>query len=276
MDIYAPKLFKGAVEAKIANKVFVAQDYIPYNVLFYVLGPGGDDKTGHWWVAAKGLPSFVNTPFYLGSGNKLVTENDATESNLTYTYDPKHPVRTRGGNNLICQPCGPWAQNQEDGRTDILHFTSDPITTEFAMVGMITVKLFVESDVVDTDFTAKIIDMYPDGTPMLVQEGIKRMRWRNGPYSTEKAPDMQKGEIYEIDVMVGMMSYIWNTNHSISLSVSSSNHPRFSVNWNNGLDVINGSTDYKVANSTVHFGGKYPSQVIFPVVDLQWLKDHEA
>ena len=95
MDIYAPKLFKGAVEAKIADKVFVAQDYIPYNVLFYVLGPGGDDKTGHWWVAAKGLPEFVNTPFYLGSGNKLVNDNDATESNLTYTLRSVVTARLR-------------------------------------------------------------------------------------------------------------------------------------------------------------------------------------
>ena len=278
MDIYAPKLFNGAVKAKLENKVFVAQDYIPYNVLFYVLGPGGEEKTGHWWVAAKGLPQFVNTPFYLSAGNKLVRDNgnNTIENNLTYKYDPHDPVKTHGGNNLICQPCGPWAQNQENGRKDILHFTSSPITKEFAMVGMITVKLFISSDVVDTDFTAKIIDIYPNGTPMLVQEGIKRMRWRNGPYSTSKAPHMKKDEIYEIDVMVGMMSYIWNLNHSISLSVSSSNHPRFSVNWNNGLNVKDGSIGYKIANNTIHFGGKYPSQVIFPVVDLQWLKDHEA
>eukprot|EP01084_Bolivina_argentea_P138204 243370_1 len=275
MDIYVPKLFRGAVEAKKQNKIFKAQDFIPYNVLFYVLGPGGEEKTGHWWVAAKGFPEFVNTPYYF-SGKKLVTTSDSNEGNSTYTYDPHNPVRTHGGNNLICQPCGPWAQNQEFNRTDILHFTSDPLTKEFAIVGMITVKLFISSDVVDTDFTAKIIDIYPNGVPMLVQDGIQRMRWRNGPYEANKAPHMKTDEIYEVDIMIGMMSYIWNVKHSISVSISSSNFPRFSVNWNNGLDVIDGNTDYKIANNTIHFGGKYASQLILPVVDLQWLKDHEA
>ena len=78
------------------------------------------------------------------------------------------------------QPCGPWDQDVvEKGRKDILHFTSDVLTQDMAFVGELRVNLFVESDVVDTDFTAKLIDIHPNGDPYLVQDGIFRMRWKD-------------------------------------------------------------------------------------------------
>eukprot|EP01084_Bolivina_argentea_P138201 243362_1 len=272
----APQIFKGAFEAAQKNEIFNIHNYVPWNVLFYMLSSGERDTNGLFWVAAESFPETFPVYGYL-NGDSLDTDIPDKTGSVSYMFDPTNPVITYGGNNLEISPCGPQSQEKnEKGRKDILHFTSDPLTKEFAIVGMITVKLFISSDVVDTDFTAKIIDIYPNGVPMLVQDGIQRMRWRNGPYEANKAPHMKTDEIYEVDIMIGMMSYIWNVKHSISVSISSSNFPRFSVNWNNGLDVIDGNTDYKIANNTIHFGGKYASQLILPVVDLQWLKDHEA
>ncbi|ETO16531.1 hypothetical protein RFI_20804, partial [Reticulomyxa filosa] len=160
----------------------------------------------------------------------------------------------------------------EDGRSDILHWDSDELKENIALVGMLKVELFVTSTALDTDFTAKLIDIFPNGTPMLVQDGILRLKWRNGNFSTEMAPPLVAGQVYQITVDIGMMSYIFNSKHKIRLSISSSNWPRFSVNWNNDKLVIDGSSGAVLAGNVVGWGRLYPSKLILPQVDLTWIK----
>eukprot|EP01084_Bolivina_argentea_P072718 132024_1 len=278
MHHYANKIFPAAIAAKKANKLFDVHEYIPWNVLFYMLGPGTLSVTsnGNFWVFGESLPPFTSKPYYLSTNEGISNIKPVTESSKTYTYDPKHPVWTYGGNNLACQPCGPWDQStNENSRHDILHFTSSPLIDDLYIVGKIIVTLYVQSDCVDTDFTAKLIDIYPDDNGkvhMLVQDGIQRMRWRDGHYHTSPATHMKPKDVYEININVGYMSYIFNKGHKISLSVSSSNHERFSVNFNNGLMVDAGDKNWKIAHNTIHFGGKYPSQIILPVVDKHWIE----
>ena len=93
------------------------------------------------------------------------------ERHESYLYNPKDPVPTYGGNNFLLSPCGPWNQNHvERGRKDVIQFTSENITETFAIVGPISVNLFVGSDAVDTDFTANVVDVFPDG--MLLAEAM--------------------------------------------------------------------------------------------------------
>ena len=111
---------------------------------------------------------------------------------------------------------------------------------------------------------------------MLVQDSILRMRWRNGTY-TRKAQMMEEGVVYEIIINLGFMSYIFNPNHIIRVSISSSNYPRFSVNYNSGLNMINGSTNSQTAKNTIHFGSEeYSSHLILPKVSLDWLEDRRV
>eukprot|EP00483_Globobulimina_turgida_P013630 UN13656 len=111
---------------------------------------------------------------------------------------------------------------------------------------------------------------------MLVQDGILRMRWRNGPYQTSVAPEMKNREVYEIVVEIGWMAYIFNGGHQVSLSISSSNSARFSVNYNNGNFAIKGGVDPVTANNTIYFGKKYPSRLVLPVVDMDWINDRKV
>lgn len=111
---------------------------------------------------------------------------------------------------------------------------------------------------------------------MLVQDGIIRMRWRNGSFSTE--PElMTPDEVYNVTISLGYMSYIFNPGHKIRVSASSSNYPRFSVNYNSGLGMVNGSTNAQTAKNTLHFGTeKYASNVVLPTVSLEWLEDRKV
>ena len=263
---------------------FDIHEFFPFNVLWYQLGPGGNGSNGNYWVQAESFPPFIDTMFYLNSNNTLSTSTQSIADSLSYVYNPKDPVVTYGGNNLILQPCGPWNQNRvEKGRKDILHFTSDTLTQDMALVGELRVNLFVESDAVDTDFTAKLIDIHPNGNPYLVQDGILRMRWREtatwtpGIYQTAPSPAMEKGQIYNITIDIAFMSFIFNKGHKISLSISSSNYERFSLNYNSGNMVIDGDKDWRNATNTIHFGSdKYPSTLILPIVDIKWLEERRV
>ena len=280
MDKYLPIIFKNAFEAAKNNELFNIHDSIPYNVLYYMLGPGdkgGKDQVGNYWVKSMALPQYEEVIYYLDGTNgndngylSLMDLNAIEDGENTYEFDPKDPVRTHGGNNLVLQPCGPCSQeDNEKNRKDIVHYSSEVLNETIGIVGMIYVKLYVSSDCVDTDFTAKLIDIFPDGTPMLVQDSIVRMRWLNGEYATSNEQfSMKTGTIYQIQIDIGYMAYVFNKGHQISLSISSSNYKRFSINYNNGNWVKDGDTDYKIANNVVHFGPSNPSMLVLPMVDL--------
>ncbi|ETO25964.1 peptidase S15 [Reticulomyxa filosa] len=275
----APLVLARVFESSLNGKPFNVHDYVDWNVFFYVLGPG-IIETGLFWVKAESFPPFTNTNWYFAPGGKLSPSQptSTTSTVTTYKYDPFNPVPTWGGNNLIIQPCGPQNQNVvESNRTDVLHFDSANITDTFALVGMISVNLFVSSSAPDTDFTAKLIDIFPDGRAMLVQDSIIRMRWRNGPFSTQNAPPMQSNETYNVTIDVGFMSYIFNAGHKIRVSISSSNYPRFSANYNSGLNMIYGNKSAQVAMNSIHYGSILnPSHVTLPIVSLQWLEDRKV
>lgn len=263
---------------------FDIHQYFPFNALWYQLGPGELGSNGNYWIQAESFPPFVDTEWYLTSNGGLSSSPQSTADKESYFYNPKNPVETWGGNNLILQPCGPWDQTKvEQGRDDILHFTSANLTEDVALVGEIRLNLFVESDAVDTDFTAKLIDVHPNGKPYLVQDGILRMRWRDtatwtpGVYQTSPSPAMQSGKVYNITIDLAFMSFIFNAGHKISVSVSSSNYKRFSINYNSGNFVIDGDKDWRNATNTVHFGSsQYPSKLILPVVELSWLQQRRV
>jgi len=112
---------------------------------------------------------------------------------------------------------------------------------------------------------------------MLVQDSIIRMRWRNGPFSTENAPAMLPNETYNVTIDIGFMSYIFNVGHKMRVSISSSNYPRFSPNYNSGLNLIYGNESAQVALNSIHYGSTvYPSHLTLPIVSLQWLEDRKV
>jgi putative CocE/NonD family hydrolase len=188
-------------------------------------------------------------------------EEDAT---LQYIFDPANPVPTHGGANLFL-PSGAFEQRHvREGRDDILAFATEPLTEPLEITGRVRVKLFVSSDAPDTDFTAKLVDIFPagDDREILMLDGVQRVKARNS--LSEAAPLLTGADdIVELEIDLWSIAWVLNKGHRIGLHVSSSNYPRFEVNPNTGADQP--VEEMRKALNQVHLGGVYPSRLILPV-----------
>jgi len=233
-------------------------------VRYYCLGDVEDpDAPGNEWRTAETWPPFptVETPCYLAPGGTLSTGSPLDEdSEFTYSFDPADPCPTKGGPNLTIE-AGPFDQRAIGERADVLKFATDVIAEPLEITGPVKVRLFVSSDAPDTDFTAKLIDVYPDGREILMLDGIQRVKFRNG---FKEADPLLTGEIGELEIDLWSISLVFNEGHRIGLHVSSSNHPRFEVNPNSGDDFPT-EDNLRVAVNTIHVGPACPSALILPV-----------
>ena len=231
-------------------------------VSYYVMGAVDEfGAPGNVWRYADAWPVPVtNRSWFLHSDGGLKT-SVASEGVLTFQYDPLDPVPTIGGQNLNIKD-GPYDQRIIEDRDDVLVFSSSVLEEPYEVTGRVEARLFVSSDCVDTDFTVKLTDVYPDGRSMLITDGILRMRNRNGSDHWEF---MEPGSVYEVLVNVGSTSYIWNAGHQIRVAISSSNYPRF-LNNPNTADGIMQNESYVVANNSVFCNSVYPSSIVFPEI----------
>ena len=124
-------------------------------------------------------------------------------------------------------------------------------------------KLFAATSAKDTDWIARLVDVYPDGKAMNVQDGILRARYRAG--KNKPAALLEPEKVYEYDIDIWATSYVFLPDHKIRLEVTSSNFPRFDRNLNTGEDPATG-TRMEKAQQTVHHSAKYPSHVILPII----------
>ncbi|MCP5035552.1 MAG: CocE/NonD family hydrolase [Actinomycetia bacterium] len=209
----------------------------------------------HWYLHSEGAANSID-----GDGT-LSTVPPANEAADTFVYDPLDPVPTMGGNNLIID-MGVRDQRPVEDRLDVLVFTSDPLDRPMEVTGPVTVELWASSSAVDTDFTAKLIDVRPDGYAMNLLDGIIRARYRDSAAD----PDlMEPGEVYRFTIDLWATSNLFQTGHRIRLEISSSNFPRFDRNLNTGEPFGEGATPV-TANQTIYHQAARPSAVVLPVI----------
>lgn len=196
-------------------------------------------------------------------GLSLLPQEERTSD--TFVYDPLNPVPTRGGN-VCCTnldtDAGGYDQSTLEERLDVLVYSSEPLSDGIEVTGFLQVVLYVSSDAKDTDFTAKLVDVYPDGRAFNVQEGAIRMRFRE---SLRRKVWMQAGEVYEVHLDLHATSNYFGEGHRIRLDVSSSNFPRWSRNLNTGGNNYDEHEGVPATN-TVHHSAAYPSHILLPVV----------
>jgi putative CocE/NonD family hydrolase len=181
-----------------------------------------------------------------------------------YRYDPDDPVPSLGGNNCCGTPtpAGPMDQRPIEGRRDVLLYTSDVLQEELEATGPVKVVLFASSDAVDTDFVAKLVDVYPDGSSYNMAEGILRARYRD---SLSKPSPLVPGQVYRMEIDLVGTSVAFQKGHRIRVHVTSSHFPQFDRNPNTG--AVFGTTDkVKVAQQTVYHDAERPSHVVLPVI----------
>jgi putative CocE/NonD family hydrolase len=204
---------------------------------------------------------YVN--YYLHEDGVLSTDSSTgCEEPDTYTYDPMDPVITRGGANLMLSSGSIDQTPVVLGRDDILTYTGSPLTEGVEVAGPLTVVLSASSDCLDTDFTAKVIDVHPTGELMLVADGIIRARYRDSMATPEL---MEPGEVYTITFDIGNIDYLFEAGHSVRLDISSSNFPKYDRNLNTGGELYT-ETEWSIAENTIYHDACNPSYIMLPVV----------
>jgi len=268
-------------------------DWTPVKI--FVMGTGDGENNyqgrlnhGGYWRAEGDfpLPDTQFTPYHLHANGRLSTTPAHTPDHLPsrFSFDPRDPVPTVGGGisataSLIMQ-AGAFDQRGRmdffgcedtlplDARSDVLTFQTYPIELDVEVTGPITIKLHAASSALDTDFTAKLIDVYPsnadhpDGLAINLTDSIIRARYRNG---WEKPELMKPEEIYEFTFQLYPTSNFFKKGHCIRLDISSSNFPRFDVNPNTGGD-LGIERRFQLAEQAIYHDAQHPSRVILPVI----------
>ncbi len=239
------------------------------NVNYYVMGADTPGAPGNEWRTADAWPPFptASMHYYLhADGTLQTTPQEETEASQGFTFDPKNPYPTHGGSNLALM-AGPFDQRKHSKeRTDYLAFATAPLEAPIEVTGRLTVKLFVSTDAPDTDFVAKLIDIYPAGDEreILILDNAQRLKMRDGferPAPLLTGPD----QIVEVEIDLWSISWIFDAGHRIGLHVSSSNYPRFEVNPNTGADHPTEKGEMRIAHNVVHFDHTRPSALILPI-----------
>jgi putative CocE/NonD family hydrolase len=239
-------------------------------VQYYTMGLGLWQTANEW--PPEGME--MKTLFLSSAGHAntlhgdgaLVSKHWKKDAPDLLTYDPSDPVPSLGGN-ICCMggviQGGSFDQRKIEEREDILVYTSEPLKKGIEVSGFIEATLYVSSDAKDTDFTIKLIDVYPDGRAFNLDETIFRARYREG---FDKQLFMEEENVYKIEMSPMSTSNYFDKGHSLRIEVSSSNFPRFDRNLNTGgrnFDEAEGV----VATNIIHHSADYPSQIRIPVIE---------
>jgi putative CocE/NonD family hydrolase len=263
-------------------------------VLLYIMGTGDDRRSpagrlqhgGTWRAERTWPPADVHAlRLYLNDSGALLSEPpSAAASHTTFTFDPRHPVPTIGGNissNQGLMTSGGYDQRPRDDthaagsqlplteRRDVLVFRTEPLASDLEVTGTVLAKLWISSSAPDTDFTAKLIDEippnpdYPLGFDLNIGDSILRLRYREG--LDHQAPPLRAGEIVPITITLYPTANVFKKGHRLRVDVSSSNYPRFDANPNTG-DPLGEYRRMVPADNTVHHDAAHPSHVVVPVI----------
>lgn len=261
----------------------------PTRVRYFTMGHGSGGKTadgkldhgGKWHDAAQWPPAGVEAVnYYFGPDGALEPKKQRGSSR--YTFDPKNPVPTIGGNissgdGIMLQ--GAWDQRGGphvwnwpqplplSARNDVLVFQTEPLAADVEVTGELEVRLWVSSDAVDTDFTAKLLDVHPasvawpGGFDLNIADGICRARFRD---SLTEERLMEPGKVYPLTIRLYPTSNVFKKGHRIRVDISSSNFPRFDVNPNTG-EPLQQHRQVKMALNTIYHDAEHPSHIVLPV-----------
>ena len=234
---------------------------------------GRMDHGGRWrserdWP----LPGTRNTRYFLTADGRLVESKPTIkQARRVFDYDPRHPVPTLGGTVTSGQPLmvgGAFDHRELSERPDVLMFQTPPLAVDVEVTGAIEAELWIASNCPDTDFTIKLLDVYPpsddypQGFAMNLTEGILRCRYRD---SWERPSLLEPGRPYRIRVSAFPTSNRFVAGHRIRLDISSSNFPHFDINPNTG-EPEGRWRRTRVATNTIFMDATRPSSVLLPVI----------
>jgi putative CocE/NonD family hydrolase len=238
-------------------------------VKIFVMGLNQWRDEDDWPLArAQSTKYFLHSDGHANSSRgqgSLSTSAPASETGDRFSYDPAKPVSTVGGP-LCCDgdhlAPGPRNQQSLEERDDVLLYSTAPLDDDLEVTGPVRFDFFASSSAVDTDFTAKLVDVYPDGRVFNLTEGILRAKYRD---SQAKATPLVPGQVYPLSIDLWATSNVFRAGHRIRLEVSSSNFPRFDRNLNTGESAAT-SANLATASNTILHDTAHPSALVLPVI----------
>jgi uncharacterized protein len=249
-------------------------------VRVFVMGGGSGRRNrdgrlehgGHWRSALEWpLPQTRWTRLYLHADRSLALVPPTGSGTIDYAFDPRDPVPTMGGAISSGEPvmqAGAFDQSAATHRSDVLVFATSPLDHDLEVTGPVTVRLWIASDAPDTDFMAKLIDVYPPsadyprGFALNLTEGLLRVRYRD---SWEQPALMVPGDVYEITIELFPVANLFCSGHRLRLDISSSNFPHFDVNPNSGEPESEWRWP-RIARNRVLVEAARPSYILLPVI----------
>jgi putative CocE/NonD family hydrolase len=266
-------------------------------VKLFIMGTGSGRKTvdghldiGGYWRFEKEWPlkrTQYRKFFLHGDGTLGIIPPEIEKDCSIYQYDPNNPVPTIGGNisafgdwllpggfnQVVTDDVPIYVRGERilgplSERNDILVFQTPPLEEDMEVTGPISVRIWISSDCPDTDFTGKLINVfppntdYPDGYALNLVDGIIRCRYRGGR-TVQKL--LEPGRIYEMEIDLAATGMIFKKEHRIRLDISSSNYPRFDLNPNTG-EPLALHEQTRVANNTLYHDREHPSYLLLPIV----------
>jgi len=242
-------------------------------VKVFVMGPDVWREEADW-----PLPDTDWQQWYLHSAGSAGTKAEdgvlsprapGQEAPDSYLYDPRDPVPTVGGASFlpglfIAANAGPRDQREVEQRADVLCYTSAMLERDLEVTGPVRLVLYVSSSALDTDFTGKLVDVHPDGTALILTDGILRARYRE----ILSAPQlMTPGEVYRLEIDLVATANVFAVGHRIRLEVASANFPRFDRNTNTGgVIATETEADFVRATNTVWHDELRASHLVLPVI----------
>ena len=239
-------------------------------VRVFVMGANTWREAENWPVpdtrfTAYFLHSLGQANSLYGNGSLSTQQPNSDEPPDHFVYDPADPVPSRGGHSCCTAaavPQGPHDQGNVEKRADVLVYSTPALTEPMEVTGPIKVTLHAASSAVDTDWTIKLVDVFPDGRAINVSNGILRASTRN---SLERREPIEPGKVYAYSFKSSATSNLFDVGHQIRVEISSSNFPHYDRNLNTGHPV-GSDTEMVVARQTVHHSATYPSQILLPVM----------
>ncbi len=225
-----------------------------------------------WYLASGGHAASVMGDGVLSTTVPQKTENSEAVSEAhapldSFLYDPSNPVPSIGGHSCCSWTSGPqgqFDQSSVEQRSDILVYSTAKLDTPVEVTGPITVTLFASSSAPDTDFTAKLVDVFPDGSAINLSNGIQRASFRE---SLSHPTSIVPGKVYEYKINVWPTSNLFKTGHKMRLEISSSDFPQFDPNPNTG-ETFGTSSQWKRATQTILHDRQYPSSITLPIIPV--------
>ncbi len=245
-------------------------EVMPAPVRLFVMGANCWRDENEWPLARTRY-----TEYYLHQDGVLSPQPPgAGEAPDSYIYDPADPVPTLGGNHSVgpynpglyelALP-GPYDQRALEARPDVLVYTSEVLQADTEITGPIVLKLYAASSARDTDFVAKLTDVYPDGRSLNLTEGVIRARFRENVWGLPKL--LQPGEIYLFTIDMQVTGNVFKAGHRLRVDLTSSNFPLWDRNLNTGNDPAT-DTEMQVAQQTIYHDAAHPSHIALPIIPM--------